>query len=64
MTYGIERCHQVRYIPCIRRSNSQISLFEHLEQYHYLNNAASMQIIRVVSCGDLEDHPNFVFFCY
>ncbi|CAF0726776.1 unnamed protein product [Rotaria sp. Silwood1] len=56
-TYGIEPHHQVRYIPCIRRSTSQISLFEHLKQYHYLNYAASMQIVRLVSSGDLEDHP-------
>ena len=56
-TYGIERRHQVRHIPCIRRSNSQISLFEHLKQYHYLNYAASMQIVRLVSSGDLDDHP-------
>ncbi|CAF0856788.1 unnamed protein product [Rotaria sordida] len=56
-TYGIESHHQVRYIPCIRRSTSQISLFEHLKQYHYLNYAASMQIVRLVSSGDLEDHP-------
>ncbi|CAF1311376.1 unnamed protein product [Rotaria magnacalcarata] len=56
-TYGIESHHQVRYIPCIRRSTSQISLFEHLKQYHYLNYAASMQIVRFVSSGDLEDHP-------
>ncbi|CAF1682746.1 unnamed protein product, partial [Adineta ricciae] len=57
-TYGIESHHQVRHIPCIRRSTSQISLFEHLKQYHYLNYAASMQIVRLVSSGDLEDHPN------
>ncbi|CAF2362691.1 unnamed protein product [Rotaria sp. Silwood2] len=56
-TYGIESHHQVRYIPCIRRSTSQISLFEHLKQYHYLNYAASMQIVRLVSSGNLEDHP-------
>ncbi|CAF3287003.1 unnamed protein product [Rotaria socialis] len=56
-TYGIEQRHQVRHIPCIRRSNSQISLFEHLKQYHYLNYAASMQIVRFVSSGDLDDHP-------
>ncbi|CAF4557074.1 unnamed protein product [Rotaria socialis] len=56
-TYGIESHHQVRYIPCIRRSTSQISLFEHLKQYHYLNYAASMQIVRLVSSGDLDDHP-------
>jgi hypothetical protein len=56
-TYGIESHHQVRHIPCIRRSTSQISLFEHLKQYHYLNYAASMQIVRLVSSGDLEDHP-------
>ncbi|CAF0732604.1 unnamed protein product [Adineta steineri] len=55
--YGIESHHQVRHIPCIRRSTSQISLFEHLKQYHYLNYAASMQIVRLVSSGDLEDHP-------
>jgi len=56
-TYGIEPRHQVRHIPCVRRSNSQISLFEHLKQYHYLNYAASMQIVRLVSSGDLDDHP-------
>ena len=56
-TYGIEQRHQVRHTPCIRRSNSQISLFEHLKQYHYLNYAASMQIVRLVSSGDLDDHP-------
>lgn len=56
-TYGIEARHQVRHIPCIRRSSSQISLFEHLKQYHYLNYAASMQIVRLVASGDLEDHP-------
>ena len=56
-TYGIEPHHQVRHIPCIRRSNSQISLFEHLKQYHYLNYAASMQIVRLVASGDLDDHP-------
>ena len=39
--------HQVRHIPCIRRSTSQVSLFEHLKQYHYLNYAASMQIVRL-----------------
>ena len=57
-TYGISSHHQVRHIPCIRRSTSQISLFEHLKQYHYLNYAASMQIVRLVSSGDLDDHPS------
>jgi len=57
-SYGIEPRHQVRHIPCVRRSNSQISLFEHLKQYHYLNYAASMQIVRLVASGDLDDHPS------
>ena len=56
-TYGIEAHHQVRHIPCVRRSTSQVSLFEHLKQYHYLNYAASMQIVRLVASGDLDDHP-------